>query len=530
MILRLAYSRTCKGLESKFWSIRTQLEKLQRDDATKDTTLKNVSRERDQAISQLGVAYYTMEGLKATNEDLIQENNSLKALVASLTKSTAESNSKGADAFTTIDTSNFLAEDSSVVIHRKKDQTDDCPLVNNAINTRQVDRVRDQQHTLPSNIVNVTEPPKNNDPRRRNAGSEATLENFGGEGDVAPSPTKNDNSFLGHRSTKSENDIGSAHKINALKPGKTPTANSDREAVNLQANGSECSSNDLTYLSLNGDKSIDEVRRSIEQERLARKERQRSRNTDPPIQPSKNNYRRIPEPSVILDQKKDTNQNAQNAFPRDEMTSGFIVPDITIRQLIDENQSLPDVLENGAKLPHEYGINPLELPDHKLTHDDTKTKRKIKVSKPVPVSERKLDITPYEEEPTMRPSRPPGIALAVVLKGLEDEIAQSKLKLSKYQSRFNQTTSATSRRQRKQIQSKIQSLVQDIDAKSDHIYNLYDVLEGQKENGQEMSQDELELTLSSIGIDMSSVIDDFEEHEIAWEGIDSTTGQRSNSV
>ncbi len=53
--------------------------------ATAETILKNITQERDSAVSQLGVAYFTIEQLKGDNEVLREENNDLKARIGQLT-------------------------------------------------------------------------------------------------------------------------------------------------------------------------------------------------------------------------------------------------------------------------------------------------------------------------------------------------------------------------------------------------------------------------------------------------------------
>ena len=45
---------------------------------TTETILKNITQERDSAVSQLGIAYFTIEQLKVENEALKDENKNLK--------------------------------------------------------------------------------------------------------------------------------------------------------------------------------------------------------------------------------------------------------------------------------------------------------------------------------------------------------------------------------------------------------------------------------------------------------------------
>jgi hypothetical protein len=145
-------------------------------------------------------------------------------------------------------------------------------------------------------------------------------------------------------------------------------------------------------------------------------------------------------------------------------------------------------MENGANHSH-----------------DEQTKETIKIPKPVPASDRMPEPTPYEEEPTIRPSQPPPVALATVIKGMEDELTHLKIQLSHYQALYNQHDPSLSKRKRKSVYVKIERLMRVIDTKSDQIYSLYDVLEGQKATGQEMNEEQVEITLQSLGVDLGGL-------------------------
>lgn len=134
-----------------------------------------------------------------------------------------------------------------------------------------------------------------------------------------------------------------------------------------------------------------------------------------------------------------------------------------------------------------------------------KTKRTKVIQRPVPVSSRDPVPGLFEEEPTIRPSQHPGIALASVLGALESELAELRNSAKKYQQIYDSHDAALSKRSRKNVFEKLQKLHQKIDVQADHIYSLYDVLEGQKQSGQEMSQEEIEVTLQSIGIDPDDI-------------------------
>ena len=66
------------GLESSVRLLSSQVEACGRKATVSDITLKNVTKERDSAISQLGVAYVTIEQLKSEKSKLAEENHELK--------------------------------------------------------------------------------------------------------------------------------------------------------------------------------------------------------------------------------------------------------------------------------------------------------------------------------------------------------------------------------------------------------------------------------------------------------------------
>lgn len=124
-------------------------------------------------------------------------------------------------------------------------------------------------------------------------------------------------------------------------------------------------------------------------------------------------------------------------------------------------------------------------------------KKRVSVSRPVPVTDRQ-EATRDQDDVTTRPSQPPGRALALVIKGLEDEAQHMQLELSDLQSRYEATDKSLGRRQRVSLADEIRSLLGRLEAKNDQIYSLFDVLEGQKAAGQAMTEDEVELTVLSI--------------------------------
>ena len=201
-------------------------------------------------------------------------------------------------------------------------------------------------------------------------------------------------------------------------------------------------------------------------------------------------------------------RSRRRALKAENMTSAFIVPDITIRNQGVGSQPVPeltkeaqDVLNGLAK--HDgrnctvckLSISPDEHHEHSAT-----VRNAVKIPKPVPVSDRTPKSSPYEEEPTIRPAQAPGLALAIVMKGLDDELAHLKIELAQYQALYNGHDPALSKRKRKSVYQKIETLLEAIEVKADQVYALYDVLEGQKQDGHEISEEEVEITLQSVGI------------------------------
>lgn len=153
----------------------------------------------------------------------------------------------------------------------------------------------------------------------------------------------------------------------------------------------------------------------------------------------------------------------------------------------------------------------------RLASFDTKSASKttIRIQKPIPVSKRAPSPVPYEDEPTIRPAVAPGVALATVLKALEDEVAHLKMRQSEVQQAYVKHDASLGRRQREALKVELESLLKQIESKSNQIYSLYDVLEGQAEAGQEMTQQELEIELKRMSYDPMDIDD-----ELPWEGIE----------
>jgi predicted nucleic acid-binding Zn-ribbon protein len=177
-----------------------------------------------------------------------------------------------------------------------------------------------------------------------------------------------------------------------------------------------------------------------------------------------------------------------------EMTSAFIVPDITLQARISTgNMTGRSILDKFSSPPHNttactvcQRIIGTNLPDSAIPA-------------PVPVSTRpevQADI-----DATMRPTQGPIPALGRVLKELQDELIHLKLELHVVESKLQQHDPALGKRVRNSLHEKLDVLNKAIQSKSEQIYALYDVVEAHKDelaNG--VVPEEIERTMESIRV------------------------------
>lgn len=199
----------------------------------------------------------------------------------------------------------------------------------------------------------------------------------------------------------------------------------------------------------------------------------------------------------------------------ENMTSDWIVNDFTLDFTGYEGRD-PPTPSQVAEIPYFEDLPPIftkRVEQESETHgkEPKVLPKESKIfPKPVPVSKQTMEALPYEEEPTLRPSQSPELALASVIKGLEDELSLAKRQLAQYQDLYNNQNPALAKRARKSLKEKMEALLRTIDGKADYIYSLYDVVEGQKQHSEALSEKEEKL-LKSLGI------------EITWDGMRSTS-------
>lgn len=214
---------------------------------------------------------------------------------------------------------------------------------------------------------------------------------------------------------------------------------------------------------------------------------------DQTVQSNASHNRRYSESSV---------HNNRRKIEADEFTSAYLIPDI-IAASEKKGKEHPVLSANARRVLDglcKHNCNNCTICSRMVSFDtkDT-TKNAISIEKPIPVSDRMPTPKPYEDEPTIRPSVEPGVALATVIKGLEDEIAHLKIRQSRVQNAYAGHDMSLGKRARTSLKVELEKLLVEIERKSDQLYALYDVLEGQKQAGQEMNiEDDEELPWEGI--------------------------------
>ncbi|KAL5353117.1 hypothetical protein ACLOAV_001147 [Pseudogymnoascus australis] len=556
-------------IEAQFKSLQIRYSEIERKSSNQELRLKTVSFERDQAAKQLAEAYYTTEQLQSENDTLRSENGELKLELARLSSDSEENTRQWRQKETGLREKISRREAAVTELREMTQEIQQARLANTAgVKTRKPVVQKQQTRKEPTNsrsntrgrvqtVVEKQEPARLRSRSRsqsrhtqsRNVKSYVEEETF----DIPPAGNTNDDFDA--------SDEGSFDDV-------TKTVHKD---LNVNAEDSTQGSN---YSSILGHGEMDRLRemlanerarnaalsadagnhehtshsvastRSVKSTRAAQgltgilKNRNSGRQDDKDNTSHSNvsHTRRHSETSIKA-------RTAGRHITTDDVTSAFIIPDITLS--VAMNGGHPTLSAKAKKvldtLCHHDGGNCTVCTRVASFENNVETKQTVSIQKPIPVSDRMPVPGPYEDEPTMRPSVTPGLALATVMKGLEDELAHLKIELAQYQAVYNKHDASLSMRKRKAVQTRIERLLKAIDTKADQIYALYDVLEGQKETGQELSEKEVEVTLMDIGIDVDALKKDNTEQDPAgedsgedseldlpWEGIEDTTG--SNSV
>jgi hypothetical protein len=212
-----------------------------------------------------------------------------------------------------------------------------------------------------------------------------------------------------------------------------------------------------------------------------------------------------------------------------EMTSAFIIPDITI-PISTVGGSTKDVLASLKASAHD--TNSCSICQRILSSSPSDISIKIPI--PVPVTQRKE----YREDidATLRPAQTPATALARVVKELSDELVHLKLQFSVLTTQLKSSDPAVGARKSMALHKKIERLNKMIRGKGEQLYALFDVVEAHKDEmvglaegeGEELPE-EVERTLENVlkGRRVGFESEDDDEGEMdgsEWPGISDTEG------
>ncbi|KAJ5459463.1 hypothetical protein N7530_011407 [Penicillium desertorum] len=541
-------------LDAANLALQNQLDIADRKAQVQESAIKRLNHDRESAISQLGAAYLETRELKADNEELRRENAEIKSqLSRSLGRKAREQDTAESETSSAVSDD---VDDSQLYTERSGDasrSTRDITSKSNHSTTRT--RRHDDSRSKVSNQVD-----KEISRLEKERADEAlfSIEMPSSRRTSTSKPSKPAVS----RSSESKS---SRKQPNTSKQRVKRVVVEDVTGPEVSEQTKASSETDVTLLSVIDEHEISRLRKTLEEERMMRKQRRSSapKESNPTETvnstrqsilktpaPRKSSLREskaeIPRPasatgditaaskantegdsSLTVPIAERSRRHSENSLPTTsqrkkqrnaaDMTSAFILPDITLHHVdlaAADPSKLPQATQKALdSIARHNGQNCTVCNGHST--DGTCNHESVKVAKPIPVSER-----------MPKPS------------GLEDELSHLKMQLATYQSAYNKLDASLGKRPRKTLQEKIDKVFKDIDMKSDQIYALYDVLEGQKQDGHEMTEHEMEATLESIGIDVGahapdvtgttdkssrhSQVDLDDEEDLPWEGIEST--------
>ena len=627
------------GLESCVRGLQNEVESSDRKVNVAETALRNVTKERDSAVSQLAIAFFNIEQLKADNASLLDENQAFKTKLAAVQDDKEDRSRQapqehvelpqlqGGTDMSPVDPASSVPVEEVGKPTRRRMESGELPSSFDRFQAKLAQRRAEREAQIPSADANGRQSPTQVPTQTKEASRKFSYETQ--TSFVEPHPTdlfprgESNQPVDCYEASENGRDLERERRSQVKRASRALPKKRQQSGVD-SINEAEATDLDFTYISFievsllssenkntsnsaHQSKDVAEIRGNIEKARKGHKSQPSSgdhisqvdnfplhikapetrreesnaviskkaslqnasrdvtgidtiehtgrsfEEADMTQQSKKSNAehnRRHSEPVVGDNRKLRQSRKAQN------MTSAFILPDITIRhpssgpirQVSAGAQAVLDDIEyhNGQSCTVCHQL----IERGKPHQHQGEIKRTITVPKPIPVSERMPEADEYNEEPTIRPAQPPSLALATVMKGLEDELKHLKIQLSQYQDLYNGHDPALSRRQRKQVSKKIEGLMKDIDVKADQIYNLYDVLEGQKQSGHEMTEQEVEVTLHSIMIEASETdirddgemddapqpkptqrhpwdLESSDEEGLPWEGIESTATGKS---
>ncbi|KAF4553036.1 putative spindle pole body protein ppc89 [Elsinoe fawcettii] len=505
-------------LKAEIKSLQQRLERAERRGTTAEIATKRMTQERDSLITQLGVAFYSNEELKEENVQLSAEietaedqKAAMQEEIAQLREANRELQAQLAESEKAHDTDlrQWALREAELkgrykshsIPHEKrerkekhaaKEQKSDAKDSQARIMERVEAEVRKARaEAVKRGQMAAREKPTSEEEKSRSRSRAETKRRSIHPTAVDKSPTKTATAmrekWFESLSDETISDTEAAGFARTFSAGQIPATTGAEE------------DKDVTYLSFLDPSELSALRKKLEAERLAAKGLRATSAPTTEGEKRKSSMRdltgvvggegrnvRVLSPmtadhiSYSSPEGNEGDASVVSVGSRrpvrsrsfEEMTSAFILPDITIRDV------------GGDKGVKHDGKNCTACPANEG--------KEIRVPKPVPVSEREADVTAV----TVRPAEEPKQALARVIKALEDEIVHLKIELGKQQREYARHEPGLGRTKRGEVKGKMDELIKEVERKSEMVYRLYDVLEGQKEK--------IEETLQSLGVERGS--------------------------
>lgn len=488
---RLARSDKAR-LQTKITAAEERLHRSERKLSVSEITVARVSKERDHVIQQLASAFFANEELETANQafrssinDVLAENDDLKARLQSLTEQNAHLRAAGEGQRTT------QPEDTSIpsgASRRRRSGSDakheniaEGLTINSTVHSRMI------SHDLPERTCGSSSSSQLNDTAKQSLASRVQHE-FDRQRAAALSTARK--SHDGRENTCQYSRARSQHKA---RPGMNEDpARSERAASRTVHRRNRCFTaeatdqsqqsfkyvqkfeEDLTQLTDIDPIDVASLRRKLENEMRARHIKQQDRAQSEPNLTERSTMQHI---MTRKSSMRDVTAGAIDGIVQSDHTKTVRVQSPHTADEIshsgqDDASSLGNVNRRQRHFSASEGLtSAFIIPDI--------TVAVASAPAPVPVTDRPT----YSSDAsniTLRPSQSPVLALSSVIRHLENEISQLKAKRDIENKAYNSHDPALARRVRIACVDKIDALTVRIEEKSDQVYALYDVLEAHK--------------------------------------------------
>lgn len=202
---------------------------------------------------------------------------------------------------------------------------------------------------------------------------------------------------------------------------------------------------------------------------------------------------------------KSTRRRSSAAFT--EMTSAFILPDITLSRRQSQSQThegarpalsawAKEILSSLAPSHDAKNCTICARLTSNSANKSSSNTAEINLPPLIPISTRPDHIC--NPDATLRPTEPPTTALARVLKALYDEHAHLLLRLHAEETKLATVDPGTSKRERDAVHESIAGVNKALKMKAEQIYGLYDVVEAHKGELGAREVEEIDRTLEEV--------------------------------